>query len=172
MKKIKYLKYSILCISMTLVIIMGFKIKQRIDKNRQMAIVQEKLPDFRFYTMNGALFLKSDLISTRPTMIVYFHPECEHCHYQTADMIAHIDSLSTINLLMVSYEEEGKVKEFMSEFDLQDYPFINVLLDKNHSFYDYFGINSVPSSIIFDKHQKLVRLFKGETKMETLLKNI
>ena len=37
------------------------------------------MPQFKITQADGKIFKASDLKSSRPTLLIYFSPECEHC---------------------------------------------------------------------------------------------
>ncbi len=62
------------------------------------------------------------------------------------------------------------VRKFLSQFRLNDYPSVIPLLDTALVFGEIFGNNYVPANFIYDNRHKLVKVFSGEVKTETLFK--
>jgi thiol-disulfide isomerase/thioredoxin len=39
----------------------------------------QSIPDFTIELTNGSMFTTKDLSKSKPTIIIYFAPDCEHC---------------------------------------------------------------------------------------------
>lgn len=127
------------------------------------------LPDFSIRTLNNTIF-RSDQIKEGPVLVLFFHPECEHCQYQITTLFKSKAATSGIRVLLISNAEKDAIRNFLKEYNLLDYPGIIALVDETYSFRDYFGTELVPATFIYDKKLKLVRYFHGEVKPETILK--
>ena len=81
---------------------------------RQSAEYLEKLkslPDFSFKTLDGNIF-KSSSLKSGPVIIMYFHPECEHCQYEIDDLLKKLDELNTSKLIFISSAERDSIVAF------------------------------------------------------------
>ncbi len=139
------------------------------------AVIEERrnhLPDFQFATLEGANFTKSDLDLTQPTVIISFMPTCHFCQYEAKAVEEHSAAFEQVNLLMVTSAPEAEAIQFAEEYKLKDDPNVVILTDEFQQFQTTFGTSAVPSVFIYDKQQKLVKHFAGETKMEAIFKYI
>lgn len=112
----------------------------------------------------------TDEISSGPLLITFFHPECDHCKYEISSLISTdlIDSQFTI--LLVSYAKVDDIQSFIQEIGNNDALNVQVLHDPDFRMSDMYRADVLPSNFIYDKELRLVKVFKGATKPETILK--
>jgi thiol-disulfide isomerase/thioredoxin len=127
------------------------------------------LPVFSLKTLNDTVFW-SDQIKEGPVLVLFFHPECEHCQYEIKTLFKNRHETPGIRVLLISNAEKEAIRNFLKENNLLDYPGLSTLIDESFSFRDYFGTELVPATFIYDKKLKLVRYFQGEVRPETILK--
>jgi len=166
----KLLKISVLALFFGLLGFLLYKTYAKINKNRQIAENIQSLPAFYFYDLNDSLFTDARLQPDKALLIIHFHPECEFCRHEAQLIAGKINNFAPYQLLFVSYAEKKQIKDYAYEFKLSGYPNIIFLQDKDMVFTEIFGKSGIPTSFIYDKNQKLIKKFKGETKAEALLK--
>ncbi|MCK7540994.1 MAG: TlpA family protein disulfide reductase [Marinilabiliales bacterium] len=127
------------------------------------------LPDLVLADINGNIF-RTDEITSGPLLITYFHPECDHCRYEIASIFSSDLPDCDLRIILVSYADLSQIKLFMEQFDMRDYPLLNVLHDPDLSFREVFGTDVIPSNFIYNKDLQLIKAFRGETTTETILK--
>jgi len=127
------------------------------------------LPDLVLSDINGNVF-RTDQIASGPLLITYFHPECDHCRYEIASIFSSDLVDSDLNIILVSHADLHQIKIFMEQFDMREYPFVNVLHDPDLSFSEIFGTDVIPSNFIYNTDLQLIKAFRGETTTETILK--
>ena len=71
---------------------------------------------------------------------------------------------------MISFEETDTLQAFAEKYNLLNHSDLFVLHDKDLKFEKIFGDCPFPTSFIYNKEGNLVKHFKGEVKIETLLK--
>lgn len=131
----------------------------------------KQLPAFTFYTIaNNVAYTNDSLEKNKPIGLIYFNSGCEHCQYETEQFIKHKGELSHAHILMVSDEPTEALREFDSSYHLQAYPFIKLLRDSTHSFFQTFGSAVVPTILLYNHEHTLVKSFKGEVKPEAIIK--
>ncbi len=138
--------------------------KSNIDK------IYSILPEIYFFkpinTNTESLFLKRHY----STVIIHFRPDCEYCQYEARAIRDSLHRFAATNVLLVSDEPIERLQDFAAEYDLANQPNIHILYDRDRKFKDLFGTSMVPSIFIYNQEQKLVKQFKGETKIEAILK--
>ena len=138
---------------------------------RQKKIIESKIqtiPQFSFQETLGGNF-KSAYINNNSCLIIYFHPECEYCHYEAEQISLNIDRFYDFQIIMISTASRESVKDFANNYHLLEFDNISVLIDTLDAFHNTFGSNPFPTSFIYNKERKLVKQFKGEVKIEALL---
>jgi len=161
----------------TVVIIFGFlsfmilTIYIQIRRNEQIAEQIRYIPEFYFYQLGtDSIFTDADITSGKATLLIYFHPDCEHCQFE-ADIIGkRINDFIPFQLLFISYDRAEQIKTFADHYKLTGFANIIFLEDKDLIFNDVFGESVIPESLIYDKNGNFVKKFRGEVKVDALLK--
>ena len=166
----KTIKISVVVLFFTLLAFLAYKIYAKIDKKQQIAENIRQIPAFYFYTLQDSVFTNADLQQGKATLIINFHPDCEHCQYEAEIIGKRLNDFANYQLVWVSYADTQQIKTFAQTYRLSGYKNITFLHDKNMVFSDIFGKSGVPTSFIYDKNGKLRKQFKGEVKVEALLK--
>ncbi len=139
-------------------------------KSKEKAIIEKnisKLPSFSFITLERSLF-SSDSIKEGPILIVRFHPECEHCQYELSELMRSKIYESCAKILLISGAERGMVMSFLDKFNIAEKLNIIPLLDTAYVFNEIFGDDIVPSNYIYNSRLELVKVLKGEYKVESI----
>ena len=143
-----------------------------INKSHKSRIAKERIksfPLFSFRKLNDTIF-RSDEIKEGPVLVLFFHPECEHCQYQITTLFKNWVEPSGVHVILISNAEKEIVKKFVNKISLPDSPEIIILVDDTYSFLNYFGTELVPATFIYDRKLRLIKYFQGEVRSETILK--
>jgi peroxiredoxin len=126
-----------------------------------------KVPDLIFEGKMGKECLVHD--STMTTVIVWFHPDCEHCLYQLTQIDAHIHVLSSTKFFFLTAD-----KNFPSTRHLGLWPNLTSaghvrfgILDRER-FMASFGKVITPTTFIFDRQGHLIEKIFGEVKIKKI----
>ncbi|TAH22718.1 MAG: hypothetical protein EAZ08_00345 [Cytophagales bacterium] len=128
-------------------------------------------PSFNFYDLDSISVNLDKNTLDKLLMIVHFNSECGSCHYQLYELINYQDSLTNVNVILVSEENISTIRHFKQQLKLEKSKF-TVLRAANHSFYNIFGNVMTPSIFIYSSDKKLIKIFKGETQIKAILKHI
>ena len=169
------MKKLIKTVLITLVVIvlsfLGYEIYAKIVQKQKIAQQIKRMPEFYFYKPGtNNVFTEADLKPNKATLIINFHPECEHCTYEAEIISKQASDFEQYQLLFISYADTQQIKTFANKHQLTGYRNITFLEDKDMVFDDISGKSGVPTSFIYDKNGKLVKQFLGEVKVEALLK--
>jgi thiol-disulfide isomerase/thioredoxin len=127
------------------------------------------LPDLVLTDVNGNLYATSEL-NSGPLLIIFFHPECDHCRYELASLMAGGSLNKDFKFLFISYDNKDKIRSFMQELGILDKTNVHVLHDPDFSLRDLFGATIIPTNFIYNDSLQLVKVFKGSVKPETIMK--
>jgi hypothetical protein len=108
--------------------------------------------------------------STRTTVIVWFHPECEHCRYQLDVINNNIRCLLTTRFLFITDERAFFAKKFSIAWPdlVQSSHAIFGIIDKS-KFINEFGPVITPSLLFFNHRGILKEKLLGEVKFEKIV---
>jgi hypothetical protein len=167
MKKVILISVILFIIFSISVMITG--IAKKMHSQKTIAEKISRLPSFTFMTLTNEIFNSKDM-SEGPALVVYFHPECEHCQYEISEIFKSKIPAEFKNVILVSSAHPDSLKIFLSQFDYSDYLSVIPLVDTAYVFEDIFGSGVIPSSYIYDRKLNLVKVLHGEVKTETILK--
>jgi len=107
---------------------------------------------------------------TLSTIVFYFHPDCEHCEYEAKVITDKQKEFLNVNFWWVSTADSSSIKKFgkASGLDLLQNSYLAHI--SAQKVMQTFGSVSVPNMFIYDKNQTLQKEYKGETKIEAILK--
>ena len=145
----------------------GYKSRKEVEQRIQ------TLPDIAFKSITGASVNLHSFDKTKPLVIIYFHPECEHCHYEAKEIGQNATAFKNCQLVMVTADDSTKrVEQFCNTHNLWEVDNIEILFDRENLFKKTFGKAIIPSVYIYSKTRELKKQFLGETKPEAIIKEM
>lgn len=127
------------------------------------------MPDMRVVTRDGKEITTRDLTNDANLFIMLFNPTCEHCQEETIQLEKNISLFKKSKLLLIAAPSMMTYLEFYNNVTrYSKYPNIMVGVDSMGYVDKTFIYNSLPQINIYDKDRKLLRIFSGETPIDTL----
>lgn len=171
MKKI--LKYLIGAILLTVGLWLGFHTYLSYQAKKESENRIQALQHCCFKSLNGQLVCIDEFDIQKPTVIIYFNPGCEHCQYEASEIGKQAELFEKANMILITPDDSTKrVEAFAAKYHLWEVDNLIILIDQDHKFKDYFGTSIFPSVFIYGSDKKLLKLYKGEIKMEAILNYI
>lgn len=167
MKKLAGKLLLILTFGLLILLIGGTMIKK--VKAEEAAEKISNLPDLVMTDIRGNIF-RTDQINSGPLLITFFHPECDHCRYEISSLLDSGLPGSQLTLLLVSYADRTDIQSFMQQLDIVDGSNLHILHDSDFKMSELFGADIMPSNFIYNDSLQLVKIFKGSTRPEAMLK--
>jgi len=128
------------------------------------------LPEFTLSNVDGSGCLKSsDVRKGKSSIFIYFSPDCEHCQNVTKKIVSNIDRLRSCNIYWVSSDTTAAVKTFSTNNHLDMLSNVFVGMDNKYSFYIKYLPPGTPYIMVYNKERKLVRVYSGETDINSLV---
>jgi thioredoxin-related protein len=164
------LKKSLLTIGATLLIAAVLSmIYGIVEKVIVMKAVGEKK-----LTLTTVPFFKTDstnyrVDSANPILLIHFNSECDHCRYELTDLKENLTALQQTNVLLMSSESISVIRKVAADFGVEQFSNVDFIKINRDDVYDNFGALSTPHIFIYGKDRKLIKEFKGETRMEAIL---
>ena len=133
------------------------------------------LPVFTFQSVLGTTVTRETLVKTKPVIVIFFDPNCDHCQQQSTWIAGAIEKFANINLLFVTWENKEETIKFAEKYfgavKTKVAPgMLNFSLDTQYKIDKWFGNSPVPSIHIYGKDWKHTQSFFNETAIEELLK--
>lgn len=104
----------------------------------------------------------------KPTMLIYFSPNCLYCKAQMNEITKHINDLKNVSLYAMTTSPYKDMMRFYNESKLKKYEKIKMGVDYQNTFAKHFNVPGFPFIAIFNKEKKLNGTFLGKTPMNKL----
>ena len=140
------------------------------DSSAKNFLKYENIPAFTVYTTpDSSAFSNKNLDKSKPFIIMFFSPDCEHCQKETKELIAYKQELKNIPILMVSPSSYAAVKQFYVDYNLAALPNIKLGQDVNYALGSLFQLRQFPSMFVYDHTGKLAKAFVGNIDVPAVL---
>lgn len=169
----KYLKITIVLGLFGIGFFFLFKTYQRYQAKKESEERIQTLQHACFESLNGGQICVDEFDNRKPTVIIYFHPECEHCQYEASEIMRNSRQFEATNLIMITPDDSIKrLEDFASKYHLWEVDNLAILIDRKREFKKRFGSAVLPSVFIYGTDRKLVKTYKGETKIEAIINSL
>ena len=117
---------------------------------------------------DSAKFTNLNLKKKKPTIIIVFSPDCEHCQHETKELLANINLFKKVQIVMASSLDYGLIKKFYDEYKIADYP--NIIMGKDPTYYfgTFFRVRYFPAIYLYDKKGNFVKEFDGNVPVQQI----
>ena len=166
-KNIRWLLVSVIITGMALLFV---RIVLQKSSESKIAFRIAQLPPAGFTTLLDTPFNLTDLKKSHPLIIIYFSPGCDHCQHSAEELYRYRKDLKQSTIIMIADEAKNEVKAFASRYQIDQMENIILLLDKDDQAQKVLGLNKVPSYLLYDKEQRLIKKFVGEATMDLIIK--
>lgn len=131
------------------------------------------VPPFKLLLTDSVTTLtKENLSKKKPTMIMLFSPDCDHCKHETEELIKRINDFNNVQIIMATPMAFDKMKEYYNHYGLSKYKNIKMGKDSNFMLPVFFNIRSFPFLAFYNKKQELISVFEGSMPMDKVLKEL
>jgi thioredoxin-related protein len=169
MKK-KFLKLSIYSLVAFLILLFGIR---SISKIKEKKLTEENIQIFpSFYTASiiSDHEFCTDSLPNKPVLLMFISPDCDFCQAEIKQLKAEQDKLKDIFILLITSAPKKQAYNFYTNQKLSQLTNLQFLSDEDMKISDYFDVNIIPSIFLYNKDRKLIHKYKGEVKIETLIK--
>ena len=106
----------------------------------------------------------------RPTIIIWFHPDCENCRYQLNIINGNIERLAEVRFFFITADTNFFKNKYKIKWPnlVQSSDVIFGIINKS-KFIDEFGPVVTPSLLFFNRRGILRDKLYGEVKVEKIL---
>jgi peroxiredoxin len=127
------------------------------------------IPTFTIQLADSSWFYKEDLKKNKPTLILYFSPDCGHCKTETEDMISRMNDLKDLQIVMITSRPLGDMVPFEKHFLLNRFPQIKIGSDTRYFVTRFFDVKFTPYSAVYNKKGKFVKEWRKGIDWDELL---
>ena len=94
------------------------------------AQLPNSLPAFTMLLTDGKTFGTMDLPRSKPVLLIYFAPDCEHCQLLLNEFFQKIAAFKNIQVLLVTFKPVRDLVAFEKSFKTRAYPNLHVGMQK------------------------------------------
>lgn len=121
-----------------------------------------KVPDSTYFT-------KDNLKKKKPTIVMVFSPDCEHCQEMTKQITANIKLFKKAQIVMATPVGFSYVKKFYEGYKISNYSTITMGRDPTYFLGTFYKVRSFPTIFIYNKKGQLVNWFTGEVELKKIV---
>ena len=133
------------------------------EKNRE-------IPDFNLMQTDSSWFIKANIPTGKPVVIIYFSPDCGHCQLAAHEYEENISRLNDVFFVWVSYLSLDKIKSFAEEYKMLDQKNIRIGRDPNYFIPAFYKVKFTPFMAVYDAGGKLLKTYEEGTDPDTLIR--
>jgi len=127
------------------------------------------LPDFLIQTEDNKLYTQDDFNNGANLFVIMFNPTCSHCMDETRTLEKGDSVFKKSKIVFLGKPAvRSYLPKFITDLKTNDYPRMTIGIDSfnvNDKLYLY---SLLPQINIYDKSRKLIKVFKGETPIDSL----
>lgn len=128
-----------------------------------------KIPEFEaLLTDSQTIFSTKQIPKGAAIIIFYFDPDCHTCQQETKMLTHNIHKLKGAKILFLGIKSPAELKQYSAVFQLDRFPNITVAKDHTYSFMNIFKLKSLPSMVIYNNDNALVKIIEGEATLEEI----
>jgi thioredoxin-related protein len=128
------------------------------------------IPPFKLTKVpDSTVFAKDNLKKKKPTIIMVFSPDCEHCQEMTKQITTNIHLFKKAQIVMASPLDFSYIKKFYDEYKIANFPIITVGRDPGYFLGTFYKVRSFPAIFIYNKKGNLVNWFTGEVDLKKIV---
>ncbi|MDB5193800.1 MAG: hypothetical protein JWQ96_3363 [Segetibacter sp.] len=129
-----------------------------------------EIPPFKILLADSTWYFKSNLTTKKPSLILYFSPDCGHCQLETEEIISKIKDLKNIQIVMITSKPYQEMVDFYKYYKLERFPTIKVGTDPNRFITNFYAVKFTPFSALYNKKGKLINSYEKGLKFNEVIK--
>ncbi|MGF7218334.1 peroxiredoxin [Spirosoma lacussanchae] len=160
MKNYLYLLLFILFTGMT------YKILDRLAVRKETSHKIHTLPS----VASAKFTALKPMLHGKPSIVIFFDPDCELCHREATQIRQQQAAFANTSVYWLTTQSLTKARAFAHQYGLDTLSMMHVGALTREEAYQAFGPTSVPHIFIYGADKRLRKEYKGEVKVEALLK--
>ena len=137
------------------------------------AALSQSLPPFKMYRSDKTIFSAAELPKTKPTILIYFDPDCDHCQKLMKELFQKIEAFKKAEIIMVTFKPVEEIAAFEKLHNTQKYSNIVVGTEGvGFQLRNYYGLVTMPFTALYDKKGNLNYSYRKETLVDDLINRL
>lgn len=131
------------------------------------------LPELRVIDTKNKEYTAESFKNNNHFFLFMFNPTCGHCIDMAKLVSTNLSVFSQNHILFLAGAQMMSYLDFFyKETELEKYPAIKVGVDSAKAVDKMYSYNTLPQINIYDKDRKLVKIFYGDTPLDSLKKYV
>jgi cytochrome oxidase Cu insertion factor (SCO1/SenC/PrrC family) len=130
------------------------------------------IPPFKIQLVDSSWYSKTNLAAKRPTLILYFSPDCGHCQLETEELLSRSKQLKNLQVVMITSRPYEDMANFAEHYKIDRFPFIKIGWDPQRFVTNFYSVKFTPFSALYDKKGKLVKVYEGGIDWDELVSKL
>jgi cytochrome oxidase Cu insertion factor (SCO1/SenC/PrrC family) len=130
------------------------------------------IPPFKIQLADSSWYSKTNLQAKRPTLILYFSPDCGHCQLETEELLSRSKQLKNLQVVMITSRPYEDMANFAEHYKIDRFPFIKIGWDPQRFVTNFYSVKFTPFSALYDKKGKLVKVYEGGIDWDELISKL
>ena len=118
------------------------------------------IPPFTIQLPDSSWFSAVKLQAKKPTLILYFSPDCGHCQIETEEVLSRMKELKNLQIVMITSRPFADMANFAEHYKLNRFPSIKVGTDPSRMITQFYAVKFTPFSALYDKKWMLVKVYE------------
>ncbi len=133
----------------------------------------DRMPQFGLLQTNGKAYSTAALPKDRPTLLVYFAPDCDHCIIFLNSLFKDFEPFKRAQVLLVTFKPVKDLVPVERTYATSRYKNIVVGSEAKPLFLQmHYRLQNTPYIALYDKNGILIRAYKKEASVKELAKLI
>lgn len=133
----------------------------------------QQLPSFSIQQTNGRIMKPANLSKTKPLILVYFSPDCDHCTVLLNSMFRQIDKFRKGIILLVTFRPVEELEVFEKKYKIDKYANVISGTETKPLFLQkLYQLQTTPFTALFNKKGNLLYSYKKETPVNDLIRRL
>lgn len=141
--------------------------------NNLFAQAADTLPPFGMTLSNGRYFKATDIPQGHPVLLVYFAPDCDHCHTLMNAFFKRANDFKAAEVVMVTFKPVNELAAFEQAYQTSLYPNITIGTEGTTNYLRlFYKLQSTPFTALYNKEGKLISSYRKNPLLDELLKQL
>jgi thiol-disulfide isomerase/thioredoxin len=127
------------------------------------------IPPFNIQMPDSSWFSKANLQAKKPTLILYFSPDCGHCQLETEEVLSKMKDLGNLQIIMITSRPFEDMANFAEHYKISRFPSIKIGTDPSRMVTQFYAVKFTPFSALYDTKGKLVKVYEKGIDMPELI---
>lgn len=133
----------------------------------------DKLPSFSMMLSSGRYYQATDIPKGKPVLLIYFAPDCDHCHTLMNEFFKRPNDFKTAEVVMVTFKPASDLPAFEQAYKTFLYPNIKVGTEGNTYYLQrLYNLQKTPFVALYNKEGKMISSYRKDPSLEKLSKQL